>query len=411
MKNTFYGSGLKFKVLLVSLLLHCSTQGQSIVSSDSLRKPFSEDWFAQIKWKNGYVNCNMSLQMWNVLTLDYNNLESDPRYDLYLRRGRLGFGGKIFGRLLFGTTFSYDGAGKNQFTQSLGGLNNDERFQMILRDGFISYSFSQLFNLTMGFFRPRVGKESFNSSWFCISQEKSLPNIQVRRHMVGRILGRETGVNLGGIHLYNSRVGFGYDVGLFDLNHPAVAGDDSIGNLLKTGRVFVMFGDAEVQQYSLIYLQSGFGQRKGVTIGFNASHQSGNNKFKYNSVVGADIQLNWGPLDIILEQDWLIRSNRVTNANDIRTVDIVNSAKAAWNFQLKNNTIVQPTVMFTSENAEDILASENNLTNSIDQHVFAVGVNWLLNKDRLKLGIHYTGGKIESQDDYSFINTSVQFML
>lgn len=401
-----------FLRITIFLVIASGLNSFARTGGDSIPPKLTDDWLAQIKWKNGYLNCNISLQLWNVVTLDYNNLELDPRYDLYLRRGRLGFGGKLANRLSFGTTFSYDGAGKNQFTQSLGSVNNDERFQAILRDGFLSYSFSGFYNLTMGFFRPRVGKESFYSSWFCISQEKSLPNIQVRRHMVGRLLGRETGVNLGGIKQFSKSVGFGYDLGVFDLSHPNVAGDDSSGNLLKTGRIFLMLGDPEVKNYSLIYYQSGFGNRKGVTIGINASHQGANSIFDYNMVLGADLQVNWGPLDVVLEYDWLLRDNKsLLGEPGKNTVDQVNSAKLAWNFKLKNNTLLQPTFMFTSEDSDDSGSGVNKFTNSMDQQIFAFGLNWLINKDKLKLGLHFTDGKISSQDNYRFVNTSVQFML
>jgi hypothetical protein len=167
-----------------------------------------------------------------------------------------------------------------------------------------------------------------------------------------------------------------------------------------------------VKNYSLIYYQSGFGNRKGVTIGMNASHQGANSIFDYNMVLGADLQVNWGPLDVVLEYDWLMRENKALLGEPGKnTIDQVNSAKLAWNFKLKNNTLLQPTILFTSEIADDAGSGVNAFTKSMDQQIFAFGVNWLINKDKLKLGLHFTDGKISSQNNYRFVNTSVQFML
>jgi hypothetical protein len=381
---------------------------------DNIVKQLNKDWLAQIKFDNGYMNINIALQMWNVESLKYPQGDFDPRYDMFIRRGRFGVNGKIASKLTYGTTFSYDGIGKDKFTVSQGGaLNSDDNFRFVLRDGFLLYNSSRALNITVGYFRPRLGKEAIYSSWFCISQEKSLPNNQPRMHVLGRAIGRETGINVGGIKTINKTLNLLYDVGLFDTNSPLIVGNDSIKSILKTARIVLMIGEPEMKDYSLVYYQSGYGKRKGISFGINASHQGKTSIFKQNMFYGADIQLNYGALDLVLEYDWMYRESNVIQSQIIKTIDKVNSAKIAWNFIQKNNTIIQPTLMYSTESPDNQYFNQNPFTKSSKQYVFDAGINWLINKDRLKLGLHYIKGKIDidSNKPYSYINGSLQFML
>ena len=79
----------------------------------------------------------------------------------------------------------------------------------------------------------------------------------------------------------------------------------------------------------------------------------------------------------------------------------------------KNNTIIQPTFMISSETPDEQYSGQNPFTKSSKQYVVDAGINWLINKDRLKLGLHYIQGKIDidSNKPYSYVNGSIQFML
>lgn len=400
----------------IFVILICSLLSKPIRANehDSTIKQLNKDWLAQVKFDNGYMNINISLQMWNVESLKFPQGDFDPRYDMFIRRGRIGLNGKIAGKLSYGTTFSYDGIGKDKYTVSQGGLlNSDENFRFVLRDGFLSFNSSRLLNITLGYFRPRLGKEAIYSSWFCISQEKSLPNNQPRMHVLGRAIGRETGINIGGIKTINKSLNLLYDVGYFDTNGPLITGNDSIKKPVKTARAVLMIGDPEMKDYSLVYYQSGYGQRKGISLGINASHQGETSIFKENMFFGADIQLNYGPLDIVLEQNWMYRESTLSSTQTIKTTDQVNSAKMAWNFIQKNNTIIQPSLMLSSESPDKQFVGQNPFTKSSKQYVIDAGVNWLINKDRLKLGLHFVNGKIDidSNKEYMYINGSLQFMI
>jgi hypothetical protein len=381
---------------------------------DSLIDRLTEDWRARIRWnEQAYLDVNMYIQWWNVGSLAYAGRDIPPRFDAFIRRGRLGASGKIHERVFFNASFAYDGVGKDSFTVSAGIPNAEDNTTFFPRDIFFTYSFHPLFNISMGYFRPRVGKESIYSSAFSISQEKSWASFQPRIHITGRGIGRETGINFGGLW---TRETFSllYDAGIFDTNHPLIVGDNQKWSPLLSGRIVLMLGDREMTRYGLAYLQSGFGQRKGLSLGVNASHQALTSRFRNNRLYGIDAQLNYGALDLLFEYNWLYRENAI-NGGFARTQDEMLTLKAAWNFLLENGTIVQAATMLSTELADEFGApGKNILTGAQTQEVFELGFNWLLNRDRLKLGLHYfLGAKRQFAADpvYSFVNASVQFIM
>lgn len=103
--------------------------------------------------------------------------------------------------------------------------------------------------------------------------------------MVGRGIGRETGINLGGFKR-DKKHSFLYDAGIFDPNHPLIVSDNSIWSPLLTAKTVWMIGDPEFENYQLVYSQSGFGERKGLSIGANAAYQRKTSLFQNNLVVG-----------------------------------------------------------------------------------------------------------------------------
>jgi hypothetical protein len=122
--------------------------------------------------------------------------------------------------------------------------------------------------------------------------------------------------------------------------------------------------------------------------------------------------LNYGPFDFIFEQDWMYRT-KDQKISKVYTRDQVNSFKLAWNFLLKNNTIIQPNLMYSSELPDYKYVGQNPFTKSVKQYVSDFGINWLINKDRLKLGLHYIQGKqyYNNLSKFAYTNLSLQFMI
>jgi hypothetical protein len=362
--------------------------------------------------EDAYMDVNFYLQWWNVVSLDYAGQDLSPRYDVFVRRGRLGVSGKLNPQLFYAFSFAYDGVGKDSLTAAAGIPNQEDNTTFFPRDIFFCYQLHPLLNITVGYFRPKAGKESIYSSSFNISQEKSWASFQPRIHLVGRGIGRETGVNIGGL-MIKKRGGLLYDFGIFDPNHPSIMGDRSVWSPLLTGRVVAFIGDPEYTAYPMAYVQSGYGKRKGLSVGANIGYQSKTQLFKNNMLTGVDAQLNYNKVDMLMEYNWLYRSTFLQN-EVFTTRDEFLTLKVAYNVVLENRTIVQPTVMYSTENPESrLIPFVNEYTGSIKQFVVGAGVNWLLKKDKFKLGLHYYRGKRFQfeNSDYSYVNASIQLML
>jgi hypothetical protein len=379
------------------------------------QNPLFKDWAARIPISDsGFIEVNQYIQFWNVISLRYSGLEADPRLDPHIRRGRLGVSGRLSSKVLFNASFAYDGVGKDPFTTAAGVPNAEDNTTFFPRDIQMTYRAHPLLNITTGYFRPRAGKESINSSSFCISQEKGLPSFHPRIHITGRGIGRETGINVGGLYT-GSSFSLLYDVGIFDPNHPAIRGNGPIWSPLICSRMVFMLGDREMTEYLTTYFQSGFGERKGASVGFSHAYQSRTNLFRNNGFWGTDLQINWGPLDVVGEWLWLYRDSPLNDGSSLRTIDQSYEIKAAWNVPDKWGGAWQFCVMYTGDKSDAMFAQRvNPFTQATPHTQWSGGVNWLLNRNKLKLGLHIANGRRVGNgvfDNYTYLNPSLQFMM
>jgi hypothetical protein len=378
------------------------------------------DWQARVRLSDsGFVDFLQYFQIWNTLTLQSPKTKATPRFDTHIRRARFGLGGQLNTKALFYVGFSYDGIGKDSLTESAGAPNPKDNTTFSIRDAFFTYKFSGYVNVTMGYFRPRAGKESIYTSAFNISQEKGQPNFQPRIHMVGRAIGRETGINIGGFKRGKTH-SFLYDVGVFDPTHPLITGDNSIWSPLLTARTVWMIGDPEFETYQLVYAQSGLGERKGLSMGSSVSYQHNTQLFRDNLILGLDAQLNYGPLDILGEYLWLTRKTKLLNAL-FPTNDRSYVIKGAWNIPLQAKQILQLALMRTATLPDKQFEAFGLNPYSIAalHKEWAMGLNWLVKRNRLKLGLHYVVGEKYATDQagnsnkgsFRYINPSIQWMM
>lgn len=272
-----------------------------------------------------------------------------------------------------------------------------------------------MLNVTAGYFRPQIGRENITAAFRVISFEKSLANFQPRLHLLNRTTGRETGVNIGGLHLGDGW-SFNYNVGYFDLTSDKLVNTGKYWSPMLVSRVAFTIGDTEMDSYKINYSQSFYGKRKGITLGLNGCYTGKTEVFTNNGMYGADILANYNNLDLNLEYDWLYRNSVTSDSTTFYTNDHVYAVRLGYNFFLKNDKIVQLTTMYSEQKAGNYGSAEglNSLTGAADLEVFDVGVNLLLNKDNLKFNIHYVWGKnhqMKNDPDYSFIGCGFQFLL
>ena len=367
------------------------------------------------------------VQVWNVYTLENDGFDPnmDARNDIYIRRGRIGVKGKIRKDISFRVWFAYDNLGKNEASASTGtpnstagkGTDGTENREFYIWDAIWTWHLDpEWANISIGYFRPQVGKESITTAFKVISFQKSLPNFSPRKHIVGRGPGRETGINIGGLAL-NKKLN--YNFGIFDTNHKNIVGNatnskqPTVGDGKKWSPMYALriawsFGDPEHKKYKMGYTQTYYGKRNGVTVGLNYTYQGETDVFKKNGLYGVDILANFGPIDFNAEYDWLYRDVGGTVGSG---TDRVWSVKAGYNFKLANGQIIRPAVMVSKEevdkDANNDYVSDTGV--AVEQELYEISLNWLINKDNLKLNIAYDWGE-KANKDWSYIGVGFQFI-
>lgn len=359
--------------------------------------------------KGQELDVGFQVQLWNVTTFDAADAAGvvvDNRNDTLIRRGRFGIKGRVRPDIKYQFTWAYDNVGKNSLTGSPGTPQSPEDKEYYLWDGFATIVLHpELAHLTVGYFRPQVGRESITSAFNVNTMIKGLGNSYLRTHLVGRGSGRETGLNLGGLKRLG-QVTWNYNLGLFDPNHVKIIGADNGGVRwapLWAWRLAANVGDPEMREYDLSYQVNSFGKRKGLTLAVNGTHQGTTNEllakadssyvggFASNRVIGCDLLANYGPLNVNAEYHALHRTFSATfvaAATDLDAgayTDEVWHVRAGCNFALPEGRFIEPVVMYTRFDGD-----EDSAVNSRGMEcVLEFGLNYYLDRNRTKVILHY----------------------
>ncbi|WP_456464370.1 porin [Persephonella sp.] len=375
-------------------------------------------------------------QIWTVYGFNIDipgqsNLKN-TRGDIYIRRGRFGFKGDLMKNLSWKIWFAYDNFGKNDLnpvdivkgTVNTGGLTYS-RFEVW--DAYFTWAVDEQFgNISLGYFRPQIGKESITSGFAVLSFEKGLPNFYVRRHIIGKPDTGSTGFSSANGRIFLINWGGLYKSSGWSLNWNFGVGDNqnyttsSNWSPLLSARLALSIGDPEMKKYKLGYTQTYFGKRNGVTLGLNYGHQGkgvdrkfipdgypDGKPFDKNEMYGIDILANYGQVDLFGEYDILKR--RWADGTDYS--DKVWTVKAAYNFKFLDGQILQPAIAYgvfdPDNNGNSIYGRKKNV-------MLDIGVNWYIQEQKIKLTLHYASGKVydyagEGDAKSSYVGFGFQF--
>ncbi len=356
------------------------------------------------------------VQLWTIYGLKYDipgekNLK-DNKADIYIRRGRFGFKGSIKKSLNFKIAFAYDNFGRDDLNPNdgaRGSIKIDEsRYSKIeVQDAYFLWkAYPELINFSIGYFRPQVGRENITSGFSVITLEKGLPNSYVRRHIIGKPITGKGNASTNG-RIFNLTMGGLLLKKYWSLNYNLSIGDDqnytdkSNWSPLVAARVAVSLGDPEMKKYKLGYKQTYFGKRKGVTLSLNYAHQgegidrAKNKKFDKNELYGVDILANYGPVDFVAEYDVLKRDW----ANNLGSyTDKVWEVRAGYLIKI-GKQFIEPVVSYEKFKPD---SNGNSIYGKKENTRYDIGINWYINKQKLKVSLHYAYGEVKN-----YSNTNV----
>jgi hypothetical protein len=350
-----------------------------------------------------YVTPSASMQLWSTYTTgEKMQLEKDgplvplqDRLNFLARRARIGFKGKPYKNLSYALVIQYDNLGKDKFSAVRGGTNTG---QFGVLDAYLGWKITKndLATLTLGYFHPQISRECITGDILVNSLDKSPSQGYIRQHIVGKGYGRTTGINVGGLKKA-ALLTINYNLGLF--NNLTTAEDqkkypETTGKFwspLYAGRVTFSIGDPDIKSYAINYgMNNYFNKRKGITIGFNATHQGKTEIFSSNEALGVDVLLNYSNFNLDAELFWLKRVN-----NDFATEFRTGHIRAGYNVILAQKFFFEPTIAVA-------LMDGGVGTSAIGKDkYYDMGINWYLNKQNYRIGAHYILQDGEGNNGYT----------
>ncbi|MBK7410502.1 MAG: hypothetical protein IPJ40_22035 [Saprospirales bacterium] len=382
---------MKARIPFLALLaLVCSFNGL-------LAQKGFENW---LKQKEGArIEPFLMLQLWSNYSMGqevYNPTGKyfepvDDRFNVLLRRGRFGLRAQPYEGLKFTLVTAFDGIGKDVLTGVIGSPNNLSAPKFFIWDAFFQWKVqknSEAFNLVGGYFRPQLSRESITSGWSVNSMEKAMSQTYIRKHLVGTGPGRALGFNLGGLWLpEGQKWGLNYNLGIFNPLFQSYSGN-SIGKQfspLITGRVVAYTSAIRNRRNTALGTILIFRRPKGLSLGAGGAWQGATDLFKKSYAVSTDLLFNWGSLNIDGEWNWMWRDGYSTQTGHVR---------AGYNLVLHHRYFLEPALMVMQFNGASDLPGQSQAAtlgaSSGSETTYDAGLNWYLNKNRLKLMLHYT---------------------
>ncbi len=350
-------------------------------------------------------------QLWGAYTFDQEvyQLEEDAyervdnRVNFMLRRARLGFRMMPYENLKFTIVGAYDLIGRDVLSGTVGGSNNGSLPEFGIWDAFAHWKISkntESLNLVGGYFRPQLSRESITSGWSVNSMEKSMSQNYIRRHLVGAGSGRALGINLGGLLFReDQQLGLNYNLGIFNPVYLTNNGN-SVGSKfspLLVGRAVVYVGDPEMTRYKIGYDINYFGARRGLSIGFGGSWQGETVLFRSSYATEIDFLLNLGRWSVDGDWNFMWREGiRDLPSDGVREFTYSSNTghlRMGYNLVL-GRFFLEPSFMIMQFNGGSTALEQADAQTvgsfSGAEATYDIGVNWYLNKKRLKVMLHYT---------------------
>lgn len=376
----------------------------------SLMPVFAQKTFDNwLKMKEGAkIEPFIMLQLWSTYSMGqevYNNSAAhyDPvedRFNLLLRRARLGFKAEPYQGLQFNFIAAYDLLGRDVNSAIVGGDNNGSQPEFYVWDAFLQWKVNksdESLNIIAGYFRPQISRESITSAWSVNSMEKAMSQNYIRHHLVGSGPGRALGINLGGLLSYQK---INYNLGIFNPVYHNIGGNSTGKTFspLLTGRIAYNIGNPEMDHYKIGYDINYYNQRNGLTLAAGGAWQGKTDLFHRSYTASTDVLLNLGAFNLDGEWNWLWREGKRRLVDQqLRSFTYLSQTghiRAGYNMILNNKYFLEPSFMLMhfngAKNALKQADAQAIKASSGSETTYDVGVNWYLNKKNLKLALHYT---------------------
>lgn len=337
----------------------------------------------------------LAIESWGLYSKPEDKGEDDypARTDLMFRRFRFGAKGTPYNWLSYSFQFHIDRFGEDVYIPVKGAYSGIGVWNAYLTAKILKGS--QLLNLHVGYYWAGISREYITSAYAVGSLDKTRANWFLRHFITGKGNGIESGIGLGGLKNWNE-FGVSYRFGIYE---PAAFTSPQYASKLYTGRVSFSLGDAEQQCYKYLVSGNSWRKRNGITIGAGLATQrngslTDSTYFSHSYAYGADFLIERKGLRI--EGEYYMFTREADNLSEFNG--------AQYHIRFGYSLIIQNKFMEPVISYDKYSGSGNNrLYKYIGvDNTWDFGLNWYLNKDNLKLAIHYVlqDGTISNTGDY-----------
>ena len=323
----------------------------------------------------------VALESWATYSIgeEKNGSEYADRGDLSFRRFRFGGKGSPYTWLSYSFQLHLDRLGEDSYASTKGSYGGIDIWNAFITARLLK---SDLLNLHAGYYWAAISREFNTSAWAVGSFDKTRADWYMRNFITGKGNGIESGIGLGGLKNFEN-FGISYRLGTYE---PDAFTSSEYGSRLYTGRIMFSIGDAEQEKYGYMLSGNQWMKRTGITLGLGASTQSDGKLsdtlyFDNSMAYGTDLLINYKGLR--MDGEYFIFKRTAQSYSDFDGTEW--HVRAGYSFMI-GTTYLEPAVTYESYEGEGSKALYKYIG---DDNTWDIGLNWYINKEKLKLATHY----------------------
>jgi len=331
--------------------------------------------------KDKAFETELNIESWLTYSMNEskNGIDYADRADISFRRIRAVAKGEPYSWLQYELEMDLDRLGEDPYASTKGSYCGIDLWKAYVT---VKLSKSELINLHLGYYWAAISRDFLTSPWSISSFDKSRADWYLRYFVTGKGNGIENGLGFGGLKNY-SHWEISYRLGAYS---PEAFTSGEHANPLIAGRLMLSVGDPEQTKYKYLLCGNHWNKRNGITVGFGFStigktNIDDNILLNYSSSYGTDLAASMGHFKIEAEYFRMKRSaNGYTDFSGDEWL-----LRCGYNIPVKG-TLIEPTITgerYMGKGAKELFKYIG------DDLTIDVGVNWYLNKDKLKLAVHY----------------------
>lgn len=307
-----------------------------------------------------------------------NNETYAPQLDLHFRRLKFGGKGKANDRLSYNFLLHADRLGENTYASSKNSYQGLDLWHAIMCARLSPHS--DALNLVAGYYNIAVSRSSYASCKVLGTLDKAQTDWYLRKFLTGKGNGIESGMGIAG-YSNLERMHLDYRASVF---LPQATQHPNGSSLLYTGRISLNSG--KTQTFNYLIKHQNWVKQKSISWALGAAFQQNGYindtlQFKHSAALGSDMHLHYQGL--ILEGSLYQLFRNAQNISDFSAT--LWHVKTLYNFKIKEQHL-EACCSYQNYNA----SGNKSLFKHIgDDTTVDVGINWYINKDKVKMTLHY----------------------